>query len=111
MARGDDTILVALPIHTLFIPRPFIWGRELLFSYNHLFFLCFLSLEKSTDQVREAINLKALYKWSDRLSPTLLQDTGRIAPVMKTLGYDAWKKWPDYRKMNSIVTKLYNKYS
>lgn len=70
-----------------------------------------LSLEKSTDQVREAINLKALYKWSDRLSPTLLEDTGTIAPVMKTLGYDAWKKWPDYRKMDSIVTKLHNKYS
>lgn len=60
--------------------------------------------------MREAVNLKALYKWSDRLSPILLEDAGRIAPVMKTLGYDASKKWPDYRKMDSIVTKLYNKY-
>lgn len=67
------------------------------------------SLEKSTDQVREAINLKALYKWSDRLSPSLLEDTGIIAPVMKMLGYDAWKKWPDYRRMDSIVKK-YNNY-
>lgn len=64
------------------------------------------SLEKSTDQVREAINLKALYKWSDRLSPSLLEHTGIIAPVMKTLGYDAWKKWPDYRRMDSIVKKI-----
>lgn len=78
------------------------------FSPN-FFKRCHFSLEKSTDQVKEAVNLKALYKWSDRLTPSLLEDTERIAPVMKILGYDSWKKWPDYRKMNSVVTK-YNNY-
>ena len=61
--------------------------------------------EKSTDQVKEAINVNALYKWCDKLPASVLERTHRIAPVMKKLGYDAWKKWPDYRKMDSIITK------
>ena len=66
------------------------------------------SLEKSTDQVKEAVNLRALYKWSERLSSSLMEHTNRIAPVMRTLGYDTRKKWPDYRKMDSVVTKHNN---
>jgi len=62
-------------------------------------------LEKSTDQVKEAINVKALYKWCDKLPPSLLKHTHRIAPIMRKMGYDSWKTWPDYRKMESVVTK------
>lgn len=72
-----------------------------------LYFIIF-SLEKSTDQVKEAVNLRALYKWSERLSSSLMEHTNRIAPVMRTLGYDTRKKWPDYRKMDSVVTKHNN---
>ena len=66
------------------------------------FFSCF-SFEKSTDQVKEAINVNALYKWCHKLPPSVLEYTDRIAPIMKQLGYDTWKKRPDYSKMISIV--------
>ena len=70
-------------------------------------FLSF-SLERSTDQVKEAVNVNALYKWCENLPPSVLERTHRIAPIMKKLGYDSWKKWPDYRKMDSIVTTVMN---
>ena len=65
----------------------------------------FFSLEKSSDQVKEAVNLKALYKWCDHLPAKLLELVPRVAPVMRKMGYNVWRKWPDYRKMDSLITK------
>ncbi|XP_068739930.1 protein-tyrosine sulfotransferase 2-like [Montipora capricornis] len=62
-------------------------------------------LEKSSDQVREAININALYKWCDHLPATVLERVPRIAHITKKLGYDVSMKWPDYRMMDSVVTK------
>ena len=84
-----------------------VWSRINISQTSSLSFVFdpFFSLEKSSDQVREAVNLKALYKWCDHLPAKLLELVPRVAPVMRKMGYDVWRKWPDYRKMASLITK------
>lgn len=104
-------LMCCLPVRQLLHAEAFrVWLEDIVnltffFSLFSSFSGVRFSLEKSTDQVKEAINVKALYKWCDNLPGSVLERTHRIAPIMKKLGYDSWKKWPDYRKMESSITK------
>ncbi|KAB5548853.1 hypothetical protein PHYPO_G00060500 [Pangasianodon hypophthalmus] len=55
-------------------------------------------LERSTDQVFNPVNTKALSKWVGHIPDDVVKDMASIAPMLKRLGYDPLANPPDYGK-------------
>lgn len=67
--------------------------------------LSYKRLERSTDQVIKPINIEALSKWVGSIPADVVKDMDKIAPMLRTLGYDPEANPPDYGKPDSFVMK------
>ncbi|KAG5681800.1 hypothetical protein PVAND_011208 [Polypedilum vanderplanki] len=56
------------------------------------------NVERSTDQVKRAINLEALSKWVGKIPKDAVKDMAKLAPMLKILGYDPHANPPNYEK-------------
>jgi len=52
--------------------------------------------EKSSDQIIKPVNLEALSKWVGHIPDAVVRDMGKIAPMLRTLGYDPEANPPNY---------------
>lgn len=71
----------------------------------HSFAFSHKRLERSTDQVIKPINIEALSKWVGSIPQDVVKDMDKIAPMLRTLGYDPDANPPDYGKPDSFVMK------
>jgi hypothetical protein len=55
-------------------------------------------VERSTDQVKKAINLEALSKWVEEIPEDVKKDMSKIAPMLQIMGYDPHANPPNYAK-------------
>lgn len=53
-------------------------------------------MERSSDQVIQPVNIKALSKWVGSFPDHILDDMEVIAPMLRKLGYDPTKNPPNY---------------
>ena len=59
--------------------------------------------EKSSDQIIKPVNLEALNKWVGNLPADVVKDMAKIAPMLRTLGYDPEANPPNYGKPDPKV--------
>ena len=59
--------------------------------------------EKSTDQVIKPVNTEALTKWVAAIPDDVKHEMHKIAPMLKSLGYDPHANPPDYGKPDARV--------
>lgn len=52
--------------------------------------------EKSSDQIIKPVNLEALNKWVGNLPEDVVRDMDKVAPMLRTLGYDPEANPPNY---------------
>lgn len=52
--------------------------------------------EKSSDQIIKPVNLEALHKWVGHIPQDVTDDMPKIAPMLRTLGYDPLANPPNY---------------
>lgn len=64
---------------------------------------CNFRTEKSSDQIIKPVNLEALNKWVGKIPPDVVRDMAKIAPMLRTLGYDPEANPPNYGKPDSKV--------
>ncbi|KAI5096670.1 protein-tyrosine sulfotransferase 1, partial [Silurus meridionalis] len=55
-------------------------------------------MERSTDQVFNPVNTKALSQWVGHIPDSVVKEMASIAPMLKRLGYDPQANPPDYSK-------------
>ena len=65
-------------------------------------FACFRT-EKSSDQIIKPVNLEALNKWVGKIPDDVVKDMSKIAPMLRTLGYDPDGNPPNYGNPDSKV--------
>ncbi|XP_060579460.1 protein-tyrosine sulfotransferase 1-like [Ruditapes philippinarum] len=59
--------------------------------------------EKSSDQIIKPVNLEALNKWVGHIPDDVVKDMAKVAPMLRTLGYDPDANPPNYGKPDSKV--------
>lgn len=59
--------------------------------------------EKSSDQIIKPVNLEALNKWVGQIPQDVIDDMPKIAPMLRTLGYDPTANPPNYGKPDQQV--------
>ncbi|XP_052799925.1 protein-tyrosine sulfotransferase 2-like isoform X2 [Mya arenaria] len=59
--------------------------------------------EKSSDQIIKPVNLEALTKWVGNIPENVVKDMAKIAPMLRTLGYDPDGNPPNYGSPDSKV--------
>jgi hypothetical protein len=65
-------------------------------------------VERSSDQVIKPVNLEALTKWRHSFPDDVLRDMGKLAPMLKVLGYDPNDNEPKYGSPDAIVVENTN---
>ncbi len=61
------------------------------------------NMERSTDQVVNPVNVKALTWWVDKLPLEILFELDKLAPMLAKLGYDPHEFWPKYENFNKTL--------
>ncbi|CAF5186987.1 unnamed protein product [Rotaria magnacalcarata] len=65
--------------------------------------------EHSSDQVVKPINLEALTKWVGHIPVDIIREIDKLAPMLRTLGYDTKSKVPSYGIPDELVLKNMNR--
>lgn len=75
---------------------------------KHMEHISLSAVEKSTDQVIKPLYTDSLNSWVGHIPADVEEDMAKIAPMLKTLGYDPDAKNPYYGKPDQEVSDKYN---
>lgn len=75
-----------------------------------MFYITFVRVERSSDQVIKPVNLEALSKWVGHIPDDVVHDMPDIAPMLSVLGYDPYANPPIYGAPDGLVSDNTRRY-
>lgn len=84
------------------------WTENVMEHQKHMEHISLSAVEKSTDQVIKPLYTDSLNSWVGHIPADVEEDMAKIAPMLKTLGYDPDAKNPYYGKPDQEVSDKYN---
>jgi len=84
------------------------WTENVMEHQKHMEHISLSAVEKSTDQVIKPLYTDSLNSWVGHIPADVEDDMAKIAPMLKTLGYDPEAKNPYYGKPDQEVSDKYN---